>query len=145
MACFSLFADNSLGDQKSGQFLHGAYLVSWKFREFYVLVLKFEAMLNTVSCWQYSQIFIDKTVTVSLTRIKTKNALNTVKHFLFGRTLFSRKFARSLRRENMVLTNNFNVRIIKQNLTNRENKASWIYLGWWPRENKVTRIISVLQ
>ena len=30
-------------------------------------------------------------------------------------------------------------------MTNRENKVSWINLGWWPRENKVTRIISVLQ
>ena len=30
-------------------------------------------------------------------------------------------------------------------MTNRENKVSWINLGWWPGENKVTRIISVLQ
>ena len=26
-----------------------------------------------------------------------------------------------------------------------ENKVSWIYQGQWPRENKITRILSVLQ
>ena len=30
-------------------------------------------------------------------------------------------------------------------MTNRKNKVPWIYSEWWPRENKVTRIISVLQ
>ena len=38
-----------------------------------------------------------------------------------------------------------NERIKEQDTTNRENKVSWIYPRWWPRENKVTRIISVLQ
>ena len=30
-------------------------------------------------------------------------------------------------------------------MTNRKNKVPWIYPEWWPRENKVRRIISVLQ
>ena len=38
-----------------------------------------------------------------------------------------------------------NKRIIEQGMANRVNKVSWIYPGKWPRENKVTRIISVLQ
>ena len=37
------------------------------------------------------------------------------------------------------------VGIKEQEMTNRESKVSWIYFGWWPRENKVTRIISVVQ
>ena len=32
---------------------------------------------------------------------------NTVKHLLFARTLYSRKFAKTYRRENKVLANNF--------------------------------------
>ena len=32
---------------------------------------------------------------------------NTVKHFLFAKTLFSRKFVRAYRRENKILANNF--------------------------------------
>ena len=37
------------------------------------------------------------------------------------------------------------VKIIEEDLLHRENKISWINHGWWPRENKVTRIISDLQ
>ena len=43
-----------------------------------------------------------KTVKGSLTLLKK----NTVKPFLFARTLFSRKFARAERRKNKVLANN---------------------------------------
>ena len=35
--------------------------------------------------------------------------------------------------------------ITEQNIPNRENNVSWIYLSWCPLENKVTQIISVLQ
>ena len=38
-----------------------------------------------------------------------------------------------------------NVSVIEQDLTNCENVVSWKHAGWWPRENKVTRIISILQ
>ena len=69
--------------------------------------------------------------------------LLTVQHFLFARTLFSRKFARASRRKNIVLTDN--VRSIDYYSKNRENKFSWRKAGIWSRENKVTRIVSVLQ
>ena len=37
--------------------------------------------------------------------VDARTHLGTVKHFLFARTLFSRKFARALGRENKVLAN----------------------------------------
>ena len=48
----------------------------------------------------------------------------TVKHFLFARTLFSRKFAREQRRENKVLANNSYVMVIEDNISKRENEVS---------------------
>ena len=70
--------------------------------------------------------------------------LSTVKHLLFARTLFSRKFARAYRREIKSLLIISNIRVIKEGMKIRENEVSWIYQERWPRENKVTRIISVL-
>ena len=35
--------------------------------------------------------------------------------------------------------------MIEQAMKNRENKVPWLYQGRYSRENKVTRIISVLQ
>ena len=49
---------------------------------------------------------------------------NTVKHFLFAMTLFSRKFARSVTRENKVHANISHVSIIVREINNRENKVS---------------------
>ena len=71
--------------------------------------------------------------------------VNTVKHFLFAITLFSRKFARPVIRENKVHANISHVSIIVQEVNNRENKVSWINPKSWARENKVTGKISVLQ
>ena len=48
----------------------------------------------------------------------------TVKHFLFARSLFSRKFARPVTRENKVHANISHVSIIVQEMNNRENKVS---------------------
>ena len=39
----------------------------------------------------------------------------------------------------------YHIRIIEQKSTIRESEVSGIYSGWWLRENKVTRKISVLQ
>ena len=47
----------------------------------------------------------------------------TVKHFLFARTLFSRKFARPVTRENKVHANISHVSIRVQEMNNRENKV----------------------
>ena len=75
----------------------------------------------------------------------TWGAQFTVKHFLFARTLFSRKFARPMTRKNKVRANIFHVSIIVQEMNNRENKVLWINPKSWSRENKVTRKKSVLQ
>ena len=48
----------------------------------------------------------------------------TVKHFLFARTLFSRKFSRPVTRENKVHANISHVSIIVQEMNNRENKVN---------------------
>ena len=50
-----------------------------------------------------------------------------------------------LKYENKDVANNFYVRIIKQDMTNCENKDLWIYPSRRLRENKVTQIISVVQ
>ena len=50
--------------------------------------------------------------------------LNTVKHFLFVRTLFSRNFARPATGENKVHANISHVSIIVQEMNNCENKVS---------------------
>ena len=64
---------------------------------------------------------------------------------MFARTLFrlnSREHRDARIKSSPIISNERN---IEEYMTNRENKVSWINLGWWPRENKVTRIISVLQ
>ena len=59
----------------------------------------------------------------------------TVKHFLFAKRDAKIKSSPII----------CNVRIIEEDMTSRENKVSWINIERWFRENKVTRIISVLQ
>ena len=61
--------------------------------------------------------------------------LSTVKHFIFARTLFSRKFARPVTRENKVNANISLVSIIVKEMNNRENKVSWINPKSWAHEN----------
>ena len=48
---------------------------------------------------------------------------NTVKHFLFAGSLFSRKFARAERHENKVLANNSLHRGCEEEMANRETKV----------------------
>ena len=50
--------------------------------------------------------------------------VSTVKHFLFARTLFSRKFARPVTREIKVHANISHISIIVQEMNYRENKVS---------------------
>ena len=67
--------------------------------------------------------------------------INTVKHLLFARTLFSDHRDAKIKSSSII----YHERIIEQKRTIRESKVSGIYSGWWPRENKVTGKISVLQ
>ena len=65
---------------------------------------------------------------------------NTVKHFLFARTLYSRKFASIHKRENKVLAKIFQCKDYRTRYWRiAKNKASWIKPGLCSRENKVTR------
>ena len=66
---------------------------------------------------------------------KLKFISYTVKHFIFARTLFWRKFTRAERREIKFSAIIPHVRIIEENMANRETKVSWINHWWWPREN----------
>ena len=72
---------------------------------------------NIVNCFIF--------VSINFCQIAKKyNLVSTVKHFLFARTLFSRKFARPVTRENKVHVNISRVSIIVQEMNNRENKVS---------------------
>ena len=75
--------------------------------------------------------------------INAVQIFDTVKHFIL---LYFRVNSREHRdakiKSSPIISN---VRNIEEYMTNRENKVSWIHLGWWPRENKVSRIISILQ
>ena len=69
----------------------------------------------------------------------------TVKHF-YWRGLYFRVNSREHRDAKIKSSPIISYATIKEEyMTNRENKVSWINIGCWPRENKVTRIISVLQ
>ena len=71
--------------------------------------------------------------------------LSTVKHFLFARTLFCinwREHIDTKIKSSLIISYE---RIIEQAMKNHENKVPWFYQGQWSRENKVTRIKSVLQ
>ena len=59
----------------------------------------------------------------TLNNVKLFHLLDTVKHSLFPRTLFSRKFTKAHIRKNKVLANNFNERIIEEAMKNCENKV----------------------
>ena len=77
--------------------------------------------------------------------IMIKLRTHTVKHF-FSRGLYfrinSQKHGDANIKSSPIISREW---IIEQYMTNRENKVPWIYPEWCPRENKVMRIISVLQ
>ena len=71
--------------------------------------------------------------------------VSTVKHFLFAKTLFRVNLRQHWNAKINSLLIIDNARIKEQNMANRENKVSWIYAGRWARENKVSKVIIILQ
>ena len=71
--------------------------------------------------------------------------LITVKH-VYSRGLYFRVISREHRdakiKSSPIISN---IMTIEEDMKKRENKISCLYPWQWPRENKVTRIISVLQ